>query len=250
MSRAKRKDRREEIYLKAVSDNIHAIHDGPIKKKWTKHDIHPINPITDSQQLMFQLYFQGDHIVAHGYPGTGKTLVALYLAICDVIDPTKPQNKLIIVRSTVASRDQGFLPGDLNEKQAVFESPYHDIFEYIFGRKSTYADMKKAGLIEFMSTSYVRGLTWDNCIVFLDEMQNCNWQEANSVASRVGENSRIIFAGDITQNDLIKNNRDVTGVSRILQTAERMSETSIVEFGVNDIVRSGFVRSWIIASED
>jgi phosphate starvation-inducible protein PhoH len=249
MSRVKRNKRVDETFVKAVQFNKQVMQEGPTKKKWTPHDLKTIQPITDAQSQMFEQYLQGDNVVAYGCPGTGKTLLALYLAMCDILDQRTPYQRLIIVRSAVASRDQGYLKGTLEEKESVFETPYKDIFAFLFGRASTYEDMKKAGLIEFMSTSYVRGLTWDNCIVVVDEIQNCNWHEINSVVTRVGDDSKMVLAGDIKQTDLLKSNKDVCGMGHLLEVVERMDEMSSVQFTSDDIVRSAFVKAWIIATE-
>jgi phosphate starvation-inducible protein PhoH len=249
MSRLKRKQQKELVFYKNTVENQLAMIEGPIKKKWTKHDMKFIQPITESQRTMCQLFYQGDHILAYGSAGTGKSLIALYLAIADVLDPSKPQNQLVIVRSAVATRDQGFLPGSLDEKLSVFEGPYHDIFSYLFNRNSTYEDMKKAGVIKFVSSSYIRGLTWDNAMVVVDEVENFNMHEISSVMTRLGDHSRIILAGDLKQTDLLKSNRDTTGMHRLIEICNRMPEVSLIEFTQDDIVRSGFVKSWIIASE-
>lgn len=246
---SKRKQKREEVFFKSVAENQQAMIDGPIKKKWTKYDIKNIRPITEAQEQMFAYYQQGKHIVAHGSPGTGKSLLSLFMAISDILDPSTPYHQLLIIRSAVATRDQGFLPGTLAEKQSCFETPYHDIFEFLFGRKSTYEDMKRANIIQFMSTSYVRGLTWDNSVIFVDETENCNFHEINSIVTRVGNDSKIILAGDIKQSDLLKSTKDICGMGRLIDIAGRMDEIATVQFTADDIVRSSFVKSWIIASD-
>ena len=140
-------------------DNIAAQVAGPQrKKKWTSHDIKPIHPLTANQKNMFHQYYQDDHIGAFGSAGAGKSFIGCYLGISDVISPDREQTQLIIVRSAVQSRDQGFMPGTLEEKQAYFELPYKEIMAELFGREATYDDMKEAGLIKFMTTSFVRGL--------------------------------------------------------------------------------------------
>ena len=223
--------------------------EGPTRKKWSKFDVRTITPITNAQEQMFHQYFQGDNVVAFGSAGTGKTLCALYLAMCDILDPNKPENHLILVRSAVATRDIGFLPGTAVEKQAVYEQPYHDLFTFLFGRTSTYDDMKKAGVVQFMLTSFIRGLTWDNAVVIVDEAENATFHELNSIMTRIGDDSRIILAGDVNQTDLLKSSRDMCGLGKLIEVSKYVDEISTVEFTSDDIVRSGFVKSWIKACE-
>jgi phosphate starvation-inducible protein PhoH len=170
-----------ELFL--LNNDKQAMLEGPGKKSWSKHDIKAIKPLTDNQQAMFRAYFEGGNVCAYGSAGTGKTYLALYLALCDVLDGNHDQNHLIIVRSAVATREVGFLPGTLEEKIAMYEIPYRDILADLFRRHSTYDDMKTAGIIKFMTTSFVRGLTWDNAVVVVDEGQNMNWQEINGAMS-------------------------------------------------------------------
>ena len=144
--------------------NHKAIQEGPKRKTWSTHDLKSIKPLTPTQDEMFHAWFQGDHICAHGSAGTGKTFLALYLAFLEILE-TQNQNRIILVRSAVPTREVGHLPGTLEEKTALYELPYHDICWELFGRKTTYQDMKDAGVIEFMTTSFIRGLTWDNAIV-------------------------------------------------------------------------------------
>lgn len=249
-NRNNKKSRHEDTdFLKTVSSDRAARAEGPKKKSWTHHDILNIQPMTPRQKDMFQLYLQGSQVVAYGSAGTGKTFLAMYLALRDIIDKSTPQNGLIIVRSAVASREVGHLPGDLNEKMAQFEVPYQNICHELFGKPSTYENMKEAGLVEFVSTSHIRGITWDDKIVVVDESQNLTWHEINSVMTRVGRNTRVIFAGDIVQSDLNHRKNDVSGMARLLRTADRMKEFTSVKFTTDDIVRSALVKSWIIATE-
>lgn len=247
-SRRQSSERHSELVL--MHHNVKAIEEGPTRKHWTKHDIRSVRPLTDNQHEMFQQYFQGDNLVAYGSSGTGKTFLALYLAMCDVLDGNKPQDHVMIVRSAVTTRDLGFLPGTLEEKVALFEMPYRDIMSELFGRVNTYDNMKEANLVRFLTTSYIRGVTWDNAIIIVDEGQNMTEHEINSVMTRVGNNSRIIFTGDLLQDDLGSGKRsEKTGMKRLLKVIKKMDEFSSVGFTTKDIVRSEFVKSWIIANE-
>lgn len=233
----------------ALTLNGRAMEDGPKRKHWSAHDIKHITPLTATQEDMFHSWFNGYNICAHGSAGTGKTFLALYLAMHSLLD-RREQNRIIIVRSAVATRDVGFLPGTLEEKTALYELPYHDIMWELIGRASTYQDMKDANIIEFMTTSFIRGLTWDNAIVIMDEAQNMTFHELDSVMTRLGENSRIIVTGDIRQTDLDgKKNGASCGMGNFVKVVEGMKEFSTLHFTVNDIVRSSIVKSWIMASE-
>jgi len=246
----KKKNRREEIdYLKAIGANIAAKTEGPQKKRWSVHDIKSIQPFTNHQQDFFQSYLQGSNVVAYGSAGTGKSFLALYLGLRDVIDRDMPQDHMVIVRSAVPSKEIGHLPGTVDEKMAVYESPYVDICSELFRRPSTYNDMKEAELIQFTPTSFVRGTTWNNALVVVDEVQNMTWHEINSVMTRLGSNSRVIITGDYNQNDLVNKRNETSGIARLVRTADRMTEFSNIIFTTDDIVRSEFVKSWIIASE-
>lgn len=248
MSKKRPSRRKDEIKFlgKALSRNGTAKQNGPKQKTWSKHDLKTVKPLTPSQDDLFHAFYNYDHICAHGTAGTGKTYIALYLSLTEILNPKTPQNRVIIVRSVVPTRDIGFLPGDLNEKIAVYETPYKDICAELIGRPSSYEDMKEAGLIQFMPTSFVRGLTWDDAIVVVDECQNMNFHEINSIVTRLGQNSRIIFTGDTNQTDL----RPVEcGMDQLLKVANNVKTFAMIEFTHDDIVRSDIVKSWIIATE-
>lgn len=246
---ASRKVSRKHGELHLISNNYAAMTEGPQKKKWTKHDIKAIKPLTDNQKTMFHRFGQGYNICAHGSAGTGKTFLALYLAMCDLLDGNNSYHNLKIVRSAVPTRDIGFMPGNEGEKVSFYERPYNDIFADLFGRPSTYNDMKDVGLVQFVTTSFIRGLTWDDSIIVVDEGQNMSWHEIYSVVTRIGTNTKIIFTGDLPQTDLNKRN-ETSGMARFLETAALMPDyfTSI-QFTPEDNVRSDFSRAFIMAAE-
>lgn len=233
----------------ALVSNGHAYSEGPKRKTWTRHDLKNVRPLTPNQAEMFRAFFDGQHLCVHGTAGTGKSYVALYLALTEVLKQGSDIDKIIIVRSAVPTRELGHLPGTIEEKTAVYEMPYADMFTEFCGRSSTYADMKEAGVVHFMTTSYVRGITWDNAIVVVDEGQNMTGHEINSIMTRLGKNSRILFLGDLPQTDLRNKRNEVTGMDTLIEIASRMNEFSTIQFTHDDIVRSSFVRKWIIASE-
>ncbi len=238
----------DEQYLLEL--NTAAIKEGPKKKKWSKHDIKDIKPKNDRQAELFETYFLGNNIIASGFPGTGKTYVGMWLALQSVFSPDEHQDRIVIVRSAVASREIGFLPGTKEEKMEPFEAPYKDIVADLLTKKESYDNMVDAGKIEFMPTSYLRGLTWDNAVVLIDEIQNMSWMEIHTVMTRVGKNSRLIVCGDVSQNDLAGKRFEESGMANFLKVAKNVKDFSLVEFTKFDVVRSGFVRDWIIAKEE
>jgi predicted ribonuclease YlaK len=255
MAHKKTRDRKSthiEHLTQLLDSNAQAIKEGGKRKKWSLHDLKIIKPMTTPQEDMMKIFFSDvdAHICAYGSAGSGKTLCALYLALTEVLNPESDYDKIIIVRSAVTSRDLGYTPGDLDEKMSLFEVPYKDILGFLCGRASTYDDMKEAGIIKFMSSSYVRGLTWDNAIVIVDECQNYNWHEINSILTRTGEGTRLMMCGDITQNDLNKKKTDVSGMTKFLEVIKNVPDFHPVYFTSNDIVRSKFVKSWIKACEE
>lgn len=253
MSRKTRskKDRQIDFLEEALENNTLAIQEGPQKKKrWTMHDLIEIKPLTFPQEQMIRSYIQDNNIVANGSAGTGKTLIALYLALNDILSKDTNRHKIMIVRSIVPSRDIGFLPGTDEEKMEPYENPYRDIFDFLMGKNNSYDKMKESGLIEFAPTSFLRGLTFDNCVIIVDEIQNMNIQEIVTVLTRVGTNSKIIAIGDYIQNDLHRSKYDQSGIEQFLKIAAKMKEFDIVNFRKEDIVRSEFVKSFLTAYED
>lgn len=249
MAKRSRATRNIQPYPEELIQQTKALCEGPKRKHWSRHDLKLVKPLTPTQHDMFEDFFQGFHLVAHGSAGTGKTFLACYLALHELLNPDSEYDRIIIVRSAVPTRDVGFMPGTLAEKVALYELPYKDVFEDLLGKASTYQDMKDAGYVEFCTTSYVRGLTWDNCIVVMDETQSATFHEINSVVTRMGKNSRLIIAGDLPQSDLRKKGEE-SGMGDFIQIAHKMDQFSVIQFNHNDIVRSPFVKSWIIACNE
>jgi predicted ribonuclease YlaK len=219
----------------------------------TKFGMKRVNPLTENQCKTFDSYQQGKNLLLVGSAGTGKTYVALYLALKDVMANNK-YKQVIIVRSTVQSREQGHMPGDEKQKAAHFEAPYVDIVNDLFERGDAYQIMKQKNMIKFMSTSFIRGLTFDNALIIVDEMQNLTYGEGRTILTRVGNDSKIILCGDTKQDDLIysKNRADISGLAQLKRVIDRMGTDCFdtVEFTTDDIVRSGFVKQFIIAEEE
>src|SRR6056300_278036 len=209
-------------------------------------DLLTFQPITDNQTLTYDAYKNHKHLLLHGIAGTGKTFLSLYLALEDVLDPSTVYDDDFIVRSVVSTRDIGFLPGDEQEKVSIYEAPYRSICRELFGIKDSYDALKQQGNIKFMSTSFIRGITINNAVIIVDECQNLNFHELDSIITRVGRNSKIMFCGDYTQTDLTREN-DKRGIFNFMKIIKSLEEFSTVEFGIEDIVRSDFLKSYIIA---
>lgn len=211
-------------------------------------DLLQFDPITSNQEKSYAAWDEGYNLVLTGTAGTGKTFNALYLALEDVLDKDTDYDKLIIVRSMVPTRDMGFLPGTKAEKEDAFTTPYKNICCELFGDKASYNKMLIGGQIQFESTSFIRGTTFDNAIIVVDEMQNLNFHELDSVITRVGRSTKIIFSGDYKQSDF-KYEDEKQGIVKFLQIVEQLKNFEIINFGWEDIVRSDFVRDYIMTKE-
>jgi len=223
------------------------------RKKPINQDImRVIEPLTKNQEILFDSYKENQNLVAYGCAGTGKTFITLYNALRDVLDEKTPYEKIYIVRSLVATREIGFLPGDHEDKSSLYQIPYKNMVKYMFelpdeaSFEMLYGNLKTQGTISFWSTSFIRGTTLDKSIIIVDEFQNLNFHELDSIITRVGEDSKIMFCGDATQSDLVKTN-EKNGIIDFMRILRVMPSIDIVEFGVDDIVRSGFVKEYIIA---
>jgi len=205
-------------------------------------------PITENQKFAYDQWDDGDHLVLCGSAGTGKTFIGMYLALGDVLDKQYEQDKLVIVRSVVPTREMGYLPGSIEEKVDAYTSPYRAIAHELFNEKMAYEMLEAQGAISFMSTSYIRGQTIDDAVILVDEMQNLTFHELDSIITRVGRNTRIIFSGDYYQSDLNKET-DKGGILDFMNIMEVMNNFTTVEFGWPDIVRSDFVRDYIMTKE-
>ena len=215
-----------------------------------KFSMRKINPLTASQSDMFESYYEGYNLAAIGTAGTGKTMCATYLALNDVLQKGEYE-KVVIIRSAVQTREQGFMPGSKAQKEAVFEQPYTDIVNDLFSRGDAYQVLKSKGMIQFMSSSFVRGLTFDNSIIIVDECQSMTYHELDTIITRVGESSKIIFCGDTKQDDLqqSRNRADISGLFDFIKVLKQIPSFDVINFTVNDIVRSGLVKEYILAKE-
>ena len=211
-----------------------------------------IKPLTPNQEAFFDQYDEDKNLVAYGCAGTGKTFITLYNALRDVLDSSTPYEKIYIVRSLVATREIGFLPGDHEDKSYLYQIPYKAMVKYMFELPTEadfemlYGNLRTQGSIEFLSTSFIRGTTFDKAIIIVDEFQNLNYHELDSIMTRVGADSKIMFCGDASQTDLTKD-YEKNGIVDFMSILRLMSSVDIIEFGVEDIVRSGLVKEYILA---
>jgi|TARA_B100000900_G_C20311454_1_gene606339 predicted ribonuclease YlaK len=209
--------------------------------------LNKIEPTTKNQELVFKAWKGGDNLVLNGSAGTGKTFVSLYLALEKIFSKSRIK-KLVIIRSVVPTRDLGFLPGTVEEKLSAFETPYQQMCTELFNDKNSYETLKTKNQIEFLSTSYIRGTTFNNSILIIDECQNLTFHELDSIITRVGNNCRIIFCGDYYQSDF-KQAKDKAGIIEFIDIIEHLNRFSVIEFDWKDIVRSDFVRDYIMTKE-
>ena len=221
------------------------------QKDITFNQLNQIKPVTDSQKIVFETYKNGLNQFLFGCAGTGKTFISLYLALQDVLKNETPYDKVIVVRSLIPTREIGFLPGDEEDKAALYQVPYSNMMQFMFEQPNEqafsmlYDRIKAQGSFYFLSTSFLRGLTFDNSIIIVDECQNLNFHELDTIITRVGQNSKIMFCGDFSQTDLTKMN-ERNGLMSFLQILQEMEEFNCTEFDIGDIVRSGFVRNYLI----
>ena len=211
-----------------------------------------IEPLTETQESFFEEWGSSKNIFAYGAAGTGKTFIALYLALQDILDENSAYEKLYIVRSLVATREIGYLPGTHEDKASLYQIPYKNMVKHMFEMpddnsfEMLYENLKHQETVSFWSTSFLRGTTLDNAIIIVDECQNLNFHELDSIMTRIGQDSKICFCGDVNQSDLQKTN-ERNGILDFQRILSNMEEFSMIEFGVNDIVRSGLVKSYLIS---
>ena len=220
-------------------------------KEINNNNLVTTKPLTDNQKLVFSTWKAGKNQFLFGAAGTGKTYISLYLALKDVFNLKKPYDKVVLVRSLMPTREIGFLPGDEEDKAALYQVPYQNMVQFMFEMpneqqfNTLYDRLKGQGSLFFLSTSFLRGLTFDNSIIIVDECQNLNFHELDTIITRVGQDSKIIFCGDFDQTDLTKQN-ERNGLHDFLRILGEMEEFNCLEFTLGDIVRSGFVRSYLI----
>jgi phosphate starvation-inducible protein PhoH len=234
-----RKPTRRELRKRRKDDQV---------KNLLNMDMRRVTPLTNNQAIAFHSYSSGQNLVLHGIAGTGKTFLSLYLAINDVLSRDTPTRRVVLVRSVVPTRDVGFLPGSVRDKIRQYELPYIDACSRLFGRGDAYDVLCRHNVVEFTSTSFVRGMTFDDAVIVVDEIQNMTFHELDSIITRVGDNCRVILSGDFRQSDLTRE-ADRRGVLDFLKVVGSIGSFDQVEFDVDDIVRSKLVRDYIVAKD-
>ena len=237
----KRLTRKEKRILRQTNQKVN-------NQEKLNFNLKTIEPPTQNQKLSFEAYHNGKNLMLHGIAGTGKSFVSLYLGLNQILSENSPYKKLVIVRSVVPTRDMGFLPGNSKEKAKVYEAPYYAICTELFGRSDSYEYLKSKGLVEFISTSFIRGITLNDCIIVVDEIANMTLHELDSVITRVGKNCRIIFCGDFRQSDFTREH-EKNGLVDFMSIIKRLKSFTFIDFNEHDIVRSAMVKDYIIQKD-
>jgi phosphate starvation-inducible protein PhoH len=239
---AKRLTRKEKRILRQSDQKVVNI------QEKINFNLKRIEPLTDNQKLSFEAYNQNRNLMLHGIAGTGKSFISLYLALNQVLNDNSQYRKIVIVRSVVPTRDMGFLPGNNKEKAKVYEAPYYAICSELFGRSDAYEYLKNRNIIDFISTSFIRGITLNDSIVIVDEIANLTGHELDSVITRIGKNCKVIFCGDFRQSDFTKD-QEKNGLMDFMKIIKRMRSFEFVDFQKEDIVRSSMVKNYIIEKD-
>jgi len=211
-----------------------------------------VKPITDNQKKAWEAYKKGKNLFLYGAAGTGKTFISLYQGLQEVLRHDTPYDTVYMVRSAVPTREIGFLPGDEEDKTALFQVPYQNMVKFMFEQPNEtafanlYDKLRNQGSLFFLTTSFLRGITLDNAIIIVDEAQNLTFHELDTIITRVGQDSKIVFCGDYYQTDLVKGN-DKDGMKKFLQILDGMESFESIEFTLGDIVRSGMVKEYLIS---
>ncbi len=242
---------RDEFMDNTEHTSMHQMKVGPNNSLKIKLDqLQTLQPLTDNQAKFLEAYKRGDYFMGcFGSAGTGKTTLPVYKAIEEVLSKETTFKRVVVIRSIVATRDIGFLPGSLEEKQEIYEMPYAEICSMLFRRPDAWSRLKEQGIARFLSTTALRGISLDDSIIVVDEMQNMNWQEITTIMGRIGHRSKIIFCGDFKQSDLIKSNKDISAFHDFLNVARSMKSFTEIYYTPDDIVRSSLTKEWIIACE-
>ena len=251
MAKRNRKIRNELNELEQSERNLYLINSkyDNISKRMNGLSLRDILPKTQAQSDTFDAYNENYNLLLHGCAGTGKTFISLYLALREISQRTSPYKSITVVRSAVPTRDVGFLPDALHQKLEVYELPYRSIINELYGRGDAFEVVKHKDFVNFISTSYVRGVTLKRTIVIVDECENLNFHELDSIITRIGEDCKILFCGDFKQTDF-RNDREKQGMHNFMEILSSMQSFDIVQFTQEDIVRSNMVREYIIQKDN
>lgn len=244
METNKRLTRKEKRILRQT-DNTNKV-SVPLPEKTFK--LKHIEPLTENQKISFEAYQNGKNLMLHGIAGTGKSFISLYLGLNQIMTDNSQYKRVVIVRSVVPTRDMGFLPGNSKEKAKVYEAPYYAICTELFGRGDSYDYLKNKGMVDFISTSFIRGITLNDSIVIVDEIANLTGHELDSIITRIGKNCKIIFCGDFRQSDFTRD-QEKNGLMDFMRVIKRMKSFEFIDFQKEDIVRSSMVKNYIIEKD-
>jgi phosphate starvation-inducible protein PhoH len=236
---------RKEKRIFRQTDNTNKT-SAPLPEKTFK--LKHIEPLTENQKISFEAYQNGKNLMLHGIAGTGKSFISLYLGLNQIMSDNSQYKRVIIVRSVVPTRDMGFLPGNSKEKAKVYEAPYYAICTELFGRGDSYDYLKNKGMVDFISTSFIRGITLNDSIVIVDEIANLTGHELDSIITRIGKNCKIIFCGDFRQSDFTRD-QEKNGLMDFMRVIKRMKSFEFIDFQKEDIVRSSMVKNYIIEKD-
>lgn len=201
------------------------------------------SPLTEKQKRIIRS--DAEHLVIKGPAGTAKTYSALARGLLSL--SREEVERIIIIRSPVEIRQIGLLPGDVDEKVEQYAAPYIDLLTSL-SPKHNYKSLVQKKLLEFMPTTFLRGRTFDNCFIIADEFQNLSAHEFETIITRVGVGTQLVIVGDDTgQSDL--SSREAGEFREVLDVTARMPEFETHTFDVEDILRSGLVRSYYEARD-
>lgn len=209
--------------------------------KTTEYNLTQIRPLTANQAKVLG---SNRNQVLMGFAGTGKTMLASYLAYKSILEDNL-FNKVVYMRSAVPTRNLGFLPGSDKEKIEVYEAPYVDTATKLLGRGDAYSILKTKGIVHFTSTSFIRGINMNDTVLIVDECQNMTYHELDSIITRLEDNCRVYFCGDMRQADLHNN-----GIVDFFKVLKSMNEFDFTDFQKEDIVRSELVKNYIIKKDE
>jgi phosphate starvation-inducible protein PhoH len=221
--------------------------EGKVNKKKFKINEN-LYPLTPAQVEAKEAWDEGYDLDLHGCAGTGKSFLGLWFALEQLIKGNIEQ--IIVVRSAVQGREQGHLPGTAAEKAAEYFKIYKPLIEQILGDQNAYDLLVKSQQLIFETTSFNRGITFDNAVILVDETQNMNFQELDTIITRGSDSTRYILSGDTKQDDLTgKRRNDSSGLAQFQKILDEMPEFDGITFFPEDIVRGGRVKSYIMTKE-
>lgn len=203
-----------------------------------------LQPLNENQRLYIDALKAHDQTIVCGYSGTGKTFIAATMAAN--MYTLKLVDRIVLTRPNVSvGKNLGYFPGDLNEKFGPWAAPVVDVLQERLGKGVVETGIKN-GNIELAPMSVMRGRSFKNAFVILDEAQNTTIPEMKMFLTRIGEGTKVVINGDVKQSDI----KEQSGLSKIIHLAKKYHmDVPVIEFGIDDIVRSEICKKWLIAFE-